>query len=275
MLDRRGFMRKSLGLAVGCPGQIDSRPAGQPDKIASPWEDAEYQKILAGSPSLELLGLPRDWSVVRDGFHPFSPERVVIFDKEAFPGSLWSSCYVREQVRQKLMQSKWDPTLPDELGMPERKFDILGAITDRMSSFYGRQDLADKWAFNLARREKLCSTGLGWGYGLAHQFQGDFSDRVATVNALVDWWLFLFPDGIEFGSLDERPVYAVIGHVFDRFRAGLDLRVWGLTTKLARRIVLMTSTVQGWLHDAHMDRVITARFLNRQLALLLKKERKG
>lgn len=84
MHDRRGFLKTTLGLAMSAGFDLVPSPAPdhRPSIHPSTPEQVEYEAILARSPDLELLGLPRDWSVVRLGFHPFSPERVVILTSE-------------------------------------------------------------------------------------------------------------------------------------------------------------------------------------------------
>lgn len=280
MFNRRQFLT-ACGLSAGavpCLNKLSAQ-GSQGTPTPSGEAQAEYEQILAKSPQLEYLGLPRDWSVVREEFHPFNPERVVILIEDAaadrWKWKSWTSLEVRERVKRQLVECKWAGG-PDGLGMPEEKFDILGAITNRMSSHYDRLDLSEIWAVRMAKREKLGSTSTGPGVGQVQQFQNS-KERVATVNGLVDWWIFLFPDGFDFDALDQKPVYAVVGHVFDHRRVVFENHVGGLAQALSRRIgyakVPERETHEtDWKLVAGMDRITAARFLNHELACCLKEE---
>ncbi len=270
MHDRRGFLKSTLGLATRCGSSLDpSLTLDNRGSVPPPTrEQVEYEEILGLSPGLEWLGLPQEWSVVRERLHPFCPERVVILSSTGITR-------VGHNL-QEAKQSIWKRVQARHLGsqdylMPPVKFDLLVAMIDRLTSFYHRADLAEDWALRLARREDLGSCGLDQGFGLVHQFQG--RENVRTINSLVDWWLFLVPEGMEYQCLDEKPVYALVGHVFDQRRIGLELDVWSLASELHRTISrrkVSDRSMLGWEQIANMDRVSAARFLNRQVALSLK-----
>ena len=271
MHGRRGFLKTTLGLATtAVPGFIPSPTHDKrPSVPRSTPEQVEYETILSQSPGLEWLGLPRDWSAVRHGLHPFSPERVVILTSEdslklgrtlaGAKNQIWSGMETGCLRRRERL-------------MPSAKFDLLLAFVDHMAAYYHRPDLAECWAFRLASREQLGSCGLGRGFGLVHQFQGH--DVVKTTSGKVDWWLFLLPEGANYESHDEKPVHVLIGHVFDQRRAGWEHSVWGLAEKLARRSFGQPDnadgTSLGLLKAASIDRVTAAQFLNHQLALCLR-----
>ena len=285
MFNRRSFLKVTCGLGAGAASGLGGLATVQGSQMVPPCssgQETEYEQILAKSPKFEWLGLPRDWSVVREGLHPFTPERVVILTEdgpaerwkwksrtERWKWKAWASLEVRERVERQLVEWKCSGG-PDGLGMPEEKFDILGAIINRMSSYYGRLDLSESWAVRLAKREKMMSTSVGPGAGQVHQFQ-DSKDRIATANGLVDWWIFLFPDGFDFDALDQKPVYAVVGNVFDQRRFDLECPVLGLGQRLARRVGYAKASERGihetdWKPVASMDRITAARFLNHELA---------
>lgn len=273
MHDRRGFLKTALGLAASAgTGLVPSQtPSSRSIAPPSTPEQVEYEMILAQSPSLEWLGLPRDWSVVRQGFHPFAPERVVILTTDHHLKLGRTLANAKKQIRSRF--EAWAARFRDHL-MASTKFDLLLAFVDHMVAYYQRPDLAEDWAFRLAGREQLGSCGLGHGLGVVHQFQGD--DAVKTTNGKVDWWLFLLPEGANYESLDEKPAHLLIGHIFDQRMIGWELRVLELTTKLQRSALGPPMNPDGislgLLKVANMDRVSAARLLNYRLALCLKEE---
>ena len=101
---------------------------------------------------------------------------------------------------------------------------------------------------------------------MVHQYQG--GHRAPVDCPPVDWWLFLFPDGIDWAALDEEPVHALIGHVGRRpYRedlGGLMLNVWSLTSA----IVMAVGDARP---VSRMGRVDAARYLNRIAAEYLEK----
>ena len=78
-------------------------------------------------------------------------------------------------------------------------------------------------------------------------------------NPPFDWWLFLYPEGYDWGSLDEEPVFAIICHVaqheytYGSYMAMLPL--WVLAQNLWREL-------EDWGEVARMGRVGACRHLN-------------
>jgi hypothetical protein len=124
----------------------------------------------------------------------------------------------------------------------------------------------ERWAVGLAKREALASAGLGHGAALLHQFQ-DFLDRPSQdchiANAPVDWWLFLFPEGIEWNDFDGRPVFGMIGHVFESHEPP-QLPVYVLTTQAARAIAWTGQEMDptAWQRLSRLDRISAACRVN-------------
>lgn len=105
---------------------------------------------------------------------------------------------------------------------------------------------------------------MGRGFGLLHQFQDD--GLLQLTNPLLDWWLCLFPGGTNWDSIEEEPVFAMIGHVFPSHHGqlpGRKLRAWEMASRVARRI-------EAWDKIARMDRVTAARAVNRSILLAAK-----
>ena len=278
MFDRRGFLQTSCGLAtIPALSSVSSvRPVFSTTASPISAEQNKYEQILAQSPDLELLGQPRNWSQVREGWHPFSPERVLILTKETCGQLAWNNDLLRKQVWEGT--EKYRLRHGRERAMPEEKFDLLVTIADRFANYYQRPDLFGKLAANLVRREAFSASGLGNGLGLLHQFQYDPQERVATDNALVDWWLVLCPAGTNFECLDDKPAYVLVSHIFDRRRAGLELDVWALTCRPMLHLPFKQSNKGNdrevyWQDLAALDRVAAARLLNYELARCLQEFR--
>src|SRR4051812_13866501 len=90
---RRGFVRRCLGTGAvlsaspPChPRATSAENARFPFGTALP-DLAEYERILSQTDRMDVLGRPRSWSVVAQGFHPFSPERIVVMPSGSAPPS--------------------------------------------------------------------------------------------------------------------------------------------------------------------------------------------
>lgn len=230
-------------------------------------------------PLNELLGTPRDRSLVEQRLNPFSTDRVVSLAREALPQMAWHGLQLRKEIRRQVVTWHCEPGSQDELGMSEEKLDALAAIVDRMASFYGRPDVFEEWAVHLALRERLGSTATG-GFGLVHQFQYDFKPQIATANEYVDWWAFLFPEGVDYGDFGGQPIYLAFGHVFDRRRihGSYTCSILYLFGQLMQRIADSSeeaNPVAGAKHVANLGSAAAAKFLNDQLALCLTGEPKN
>lgn len=67
------------------------------------------------------------------------------------------------------------------------------------------------------------------------------------------------------GSLDDEPVFGMIGHIFPphhRALPGLKMRTWELTYRAAHHIATETDG-GGWTRIARMDRITAAQVVNR------------
>src|SRR4051812_44721705 len=81
---RRGFLRRCLGTGAFLAASPPSRPLATSAENAwlptgtVPPDLTEYTRILRRTDRMDVLGRPRSWSVVERGFHPFSPQRIVV-----------------------------------------------------------------------------------------------------------------------------------------------------------------------------------------------------
>ena len=261
MLNRRSFLRRSLVTGITLP----SVAAGA--TVSHPCSPSEFERLVAMADSLDLLGRPHSWSLVRDGFHPISPERVIVMADQGGDG--WSSrdhCQedsLRASLDEPLDVRSWCGSLIGSYHVPALlsagKLNVIFRLMRVMTDHYRVPHLFPKWATMLARREALGSTGIGYGFGLLHQFQDD--GEVELANAPVDWWMVLFPGGIEWDAWDGEPVFGMICHVFppDHWNLpSLKLRVWELSSRAVR-----AKDTDAWAGIAKMDRATAAQVVNR------------
>jgi hypothetical protein len=195
--NRRGFFAGSLGISLvlggparGIPGISNDRVGCVPSSAMGP-----YESILQRTDRLDILGVPRSWSAVEQGLHPFTPERIAVvqrgerprFGSHLKPG--WRARVERriDECRQKLATER-SPS-----GLSAEKLESLLWVANVMSGHYKSQDVFEDWAVGIANREMIGSTGCGDHWGLVHQFQGNESEVDCPP---IDWWLFLFPDDI-------------------------------------------------------------------------------
>lgn len=268
--NRRAFVRRCFGIGAG----VAAIPAGTgqgagPAKVRLPGGSpetgmSEYERILSHTDSMHVLGNPRSWSLVSQGFHPFAPERVAVLpsdDRIDYHDRCGKDLrrYIDERIKIEFDR------LPgrDPSSFPESKRESIYWIVDTMIGHYGVRSQFREWVVGLAGREIIGSTAF-CACGLAHQYQRGGHAPVDC--APVDWWLFLFPGGIDWAALDASPVFAVIAHVFQndpyaRSWSGM-FPVWVLTQEIWR-------TDPDWSQIAQMGRLGACRHLNRIVAQCL------
>ena len=186
--NRRGFVRRCLGTGVilaapsTCHAQISGTEiARRPLGTASPIL-AEYERILSQTDRMDVLGRPRTWLVVERGFHPFSPERIVVMpagsDHFGFGGRYGDRCEralrrrIDERIGELIKDTKrrnpgYDPV---DGWFPDSKRESSFWMMDAMTDHYEVRSQFEAWVVGLVGRELLGSTA--WcGCGMAHQFQ--------------------------------------------------------------------------------------------------------
>jgi len=273
MLGRRSFLRwpmaTGLGLRSVLPAWASDKPSFEP-----PYSPNEFERVFASCDTFDVLGRPRFWPLVREGFHPISPERVIVIADMGGDG--WSGRDRRQEDRLRASLSEpldvisWCGSPIGRSHLAAEKLSLIFRLVRAMTDHYQAPHLFPGWATGLAKREALGSTGMGHGFGLLHQFQDD--GLVRLTNAPVDWWLVLFPDGAEWESFDDQPVFGMIGHVFPahhRDVPGLAMRTWELTYRVAGHVA---NSLDGgsWARIARMDRIAAARAVNRATLLALR-----
>jgi hypothetical protein len=252
--NRRGFVRHCFGAGASLAALPSaSSQTLESGKVQSPngfVGMSEYERILSHTENMHILGNPRSWSVVSEGIHPFAPERVVVMSQRTYGYRCGSD--LRRQIDKKIEIEFAHMEGFDKKSFPESKRESIYWMMDAMCGHYAVPYL-EHWVVGLAGREILASTA--WrGSGMAHQYQR--GGELPVDNPPYDWWLFLFPEGIEWAAMDDQPVFAVIAHVARNNKScGLMLPLWVLTEAIRK-------TVPDWSHVAQTGRVAACRHLN-------------
>lgn len=236
MLARRSLLQSSVISALGLLTSNLLKP-----------DLAEFERFLAGSNPLD-----RPRTLIHPASYPIRPERVVVIGGD-------------DGLPKNREEHHFRTRLACEFGLAAGKLNVIFQLMHVLTSYYCRPQLFKPWVSGVARRESLGSTGVGGGFGLLHQFQND--GHVRLVNPPVDWWLFLFPDGIAWDSWDGKPLYGMIGHVFpppDHRSPGLTMRTYALSYFVARLSMQPTreANLKAWRCIARMDRTTAARTAN-------------
>jgi hypothetical protein len=252
--NRRGFARRCFGvgasLAAFPTGSSQAVGSGEVQLTSGLIGMSEYERILSHTNCMHVLGNPSSWSIVSEELHPFAPERVVVISQRIYGDRCGRD--LRRQIDKKIEIEFAHMEGFDKKSFPESKRESIYWMMDAMCGHYAVPYL-EHWVVGLAGREILASTA--WrGSGMAHQFQR--GGPVPVDNPPYDWWLFLFPEGLEWAAIDEQPVFAVIAHVARNNKScGLMLPLWVLTEGIRK-------TVPDWSHVAHMGRVGACGHLN-------------
>lgn len=218
------------------------------------------------SPGREGFILGENTSVIQQQFHPFHAQRIVVLPSGA-QLRYGSRCGHRSRKRlDEGIERIFMEHRARSSSMPMEKVESTFRIMDRMTEHYRVPELFDAWVLGLIGRETLGSTAIG-GAGLVHQFQEGTQIRVDCPP--VDWWLFLFPDGINWQAPNDEPVHALIGHV-GRLTGGETGGVsmypaWYLASCLG-------GAVDDWRRVSRMGRIGAARHLNEIVVRLLESQ---
>ncbi len=208
MINRRRFLTTGL---FGASLSASSLPALGPQAMPAQVSPGNLFDRTWARAELEAYGIPKSWSNVSQGLFPFSPERVLVFRERP-------SCWPFEALKERLLQRGYGR---DEY-FSEEKLDYAIWIMHLLTEYYGVPQYFEDWATRLAARESL---GIAMGHrghvGFMHQVQSKVNgDPVPTQNGLMDWWLVLIPDGVDFDALDDLPTHMLCGLVESNGRVG-------------------------------------------------------
>ena len=88
---------------------------------------------------------------------------------------------------------------------------LIVRLMKTLTEHYHIPGSLEAWAIALAKRENLGGTGIGGHLAFPHQFQVGEPVNLRTDNDPVDWWLILFPRGIDYWDcFREEPVHAMV-----------------------------------------------------------------
>jgi hypothetical protein len=251
MINRRRFLSTGMigaGLA-GTSGLTAASMIGEQELAEAPnIFDEKWSRA-----KLQYLGIPRSWWYVHRGLHPFSPERVLIIGKRP---AVWTC----DDTKARIMERRYGKAK----SCSEQKLDYALWIMNTLASHYGVPAYYEDWATRLVTSNTFDNSfGLGNHWGMVARFQ-ERGDRqpVQTHNGLVDWWLFLIPDGVDVQRYDGQPTHVLFGCVDasgSRVREMVCLCYIAEVAKNLRDVVALS----------RMDRFTAARHLNRQLLEVL------
>jgi hypothetical protein len=189
---------------------------------------------------------------------PFSPSRTVLLPRRLGR---------RHLPARRVIEAKVEELAGMELyRLPEAKVEALLQVARAVTDYYGIGERLELWAERIPIQEAFSSQSCGT-LGVLSHWQP--RESVAGVGAPVDWWLFLYPEPIEWGSLDEVPIHALIAHVAP------DDYVLRLSTMLgfwsdAFDLIGSCGKTDFWPRLARLDPVEAARILNDRFASIPK-----
>jgi hypothetical protein len=189
---------------------------------------------------------------------PFSPSRIVVLPRRLGRGL--------SQARRVIERKVEELAGMDLYRLPEAKVQALLQVAGAVTDHYGIGDRLETWAERIPVQEAFSSQS-GGHLGLLSHWQP--REPVAGVGAPVDWWLFLSPEPIEWGSLDEVPIHALIAHVApDDYVSQLTamLGFWSDACHLARSC----GESDFWPRLARLKPVEVARIINGRYASIPK-----
>ena len=260
---RRGFVRQCLGVGAS----LTAAPLGSSlgaGSVKAPWLNestemrlSDYERILSHSECMQVLGNPRSWSLVSQQLHPFAPERAVVLpsdERSRYHDRCGKQLRCDIDKRIKLRFGHLDGHDPRRF--PESKRESIYWIADIMTGHYGVSRQFAEWVVGMAGREIIGSTAL-CACALAHEYQR--GGPVPVDCPPVDWWLFLFPGGIDWAALDDQPIFALMAHVFRNDPSAQSwlgmYPIWILAQELLK-------SIPDWSQIARMGRLGACRHLN-------------
>ena len=280
-LNRRNFLQAGMGVGIGAAGgglchlgqttQQRDTPVHAADAPLS-----EYERILATTNGFNSLGHPRSWSVVRQGFLPISPERVLVLEPYHGTGNRWTYStvlrpdHIRARLSRDASQSDYHRSAAQG-DLSDEKLGLIIRITGELARFYSVPEYWENWAFGMTMRESLGSTCAWRHLAMPHQWQHHLATgatkTIHTANATVDWWLILIPGGtVDWEPFDGEPTHIMFMHVFSRSYPAMpsaDLMALELVGRAVRD--LLAASPNGLLELSQMDRVSAAWRVNQHV----------
>ena len=133
---------------------------------------------------------------------PFSPVRTVVLPRRLGRPHVPARRVIERRVEELAAM--------DLFRLPEPKIDALLQVAAAVTSHYGLADRLPIWAERVPVQEAFTPGSYQYAGYLNHWQPWE---PVPGARDPVDWWLFLSPRPIDWGSLDDLPVHALIAHV--------------------------------------------------------------
>ncbi len=257
------FLSVWAGLGAGITGRTKNAFSAYPVDATQPHSLSDYERRLSQTDRLELLGVPRDWAVIREGFHPFAPERIAILPSgELLACEKRCGGELRSRIEERIQSIQSDEGC-DPAPLSDEKKGSFYATMDLVAGHYRAHHHFEDWVGQLAFWETVNPSQSGEDLVLLPWFRG--RDEIPVDCPPVDWWLFLFPDGLDWNSPEGKPARALVAPVtqvsLSRNPSRLRHFVVWLSKQLGEKV--------DWLKVARMGRVDAALFLNPIVAEIL------
>jgi hypothetical protein len=269
-MQRRAFLQTTIQAASGTiPVTARASIPAQDNRLP---RLSMYDKAMAASTELELLGLPRSWWHVHYGLHPFSPERTLIvpdlpqFTRLGYqPGKIGS-----------LVQRIKDHLDDGEAHYTEQGICQVIYASSILTQTYQVPKQLDDWSRRMAwfLFRPLCCRWPNEPHWFCSASQG--RGPMNTVNGVVDWWLILIPGGISIPGANEVKTRVLITPVFSNF--GLPCHYEEFRRFMAKVLPFPAqlgpdnpSLDPAWLLESSIDRMSACLHLNQRIAQSLVK----
>jgi hypothetical protein len=199
--------------------------------------------------SLARTGLARRPSWADDG-HPFSPARTVVLPHRLGRRHQPARRTIERNVEEVAGKGLWR--------LPAPKTDTLLQVADAVTEYYGIGDRVEAWADRIPVQESFAAQS-GEHAGMLNYWQP--TEPVPGAGWPVDWWLFFSLEPIEWGSLDDLPIFALIAHVSPinfHHQMGETYDAWSDAWKLLR----LVAETDSWPRLARRGPLDVIRRLN-------------
>ena len=181
---------------------------------------------------------------------PFSPVRTVVLPRRLGRPHVPARRVIERRVEELAAM--------DLFRLPEPKIDALLQVAAAVTSHYGLADRLPIWAERVPVQEAF-TPGSYQHAGLLTHWQP--REPVPGARDRMDWWLFLSPRPIDWGSLDDLPVHALIAHVapedYSRRR-----EMWQTWKQASDLIGLVADSDLPWPAVSRMRPAAAVRHLN-------------
>ena len=261
LIERREILQTTIGAVstLAMPNFCQSSAKAMADP--RPEWTATFEQTLMASDGRELLGIHKSWQCVRQGLHPFSPERTLILPRQAHDGR-------HVEIAQQFAKGCGEAGIPNDAETFLHIFQAASVLTQ----VYDVRERAEEWArrllfwlfyfYSSVAQDHQWIAPCGW--------QG-FHEPVETTNGIVDWWLILIPHGVKVQSIDGTRLHSLITPVYTEVgKPRLPCEFWDF---MARAIGLPPTVSGGsqsidttWLDISRMDRKSACISINQRIA---------